>query len=86
MLLLSPEFAILDELDSGVDVDSLKNIFSTILKYKKRETSLLFITHSSKILKFFNDCYVHLMLRGQIKKTGGKELAAYIDNFGYTNL
>ncbi len=86
MLLLEPKLAILDEPDSGVDIDSLKNIFNAILKYRKKSTALLFITHSSKILKFFDSCYVHLMSKGQIKKTGGKELADYIENFGYTSL
>jgi Fe-S cluster assembly ATP-binding protein len=86
LLLLSPDFCILDELDSGVDVDSLKTIFNTISKYRKKNSSFLFITHSSRILKFFENCYVHLMHNGQIIKTGNKELANYIDNFGYTNL
>ncbi len=86
MLLLAPELAVLDELDSGVDIDSLKDIFTTILRHHKDNNSLLLITHSPKILQFFNDCHVHLMVKGQIKKEGGKELARFVETFGYTNL
>ena len=83
MLLLSPKFIILDEIDSGVDIDSLKNIFNTILKYKTNQMSFLFITHSLTILKFFNICNVHIMQNGKIIKSGGIELASYLENYGY---
>lgn len=85
MLLLSPELIILDELDSGVDIDSLKNICFTILKYRKTNSSFLLITHSSRLFKYFDISLVHLMVDGKIIKTGKKELIEYIENFGYTS-
>lgn len=86
MLLLSPDMIILDELDSGVDIDALKLIFSAILKYRKKNSSFLIISHSLKILNYIDISFVHLMSNGQIKKTGKKELINYVENFGYSGL
>jgi len=83
MLLLSPKFIILDELDSGVDIDSLQTIFDTILHHKTTDMSFLIITHSLKSLKFFNEYKVHIMQNGQIVKSGTQELALHVENFGY---
>lgn len=84
MLLLSPELIILDELDSGVDIDALKDICFTILKYRKKNSSFLLITHSSRLFKYFDISLVHLMINGKIIKTGKKELLEHIENLGYS--
>ncbi len=86
MLLLLPKFIILDELDSGVDIDSLQTIFNAILHHKTNEMSFLIITHSLKSLKFFNEYNVHIMQNGQIVKSGTQELALHIENFGYKSI
>ena len=83
--LLKPKFVILDELDSGLDVDSLKVVASNIAKYKKEnpETSILIITHLTNILKYIKPEYVHIMSDGGIIKTGNYDLAKKIEEKGY---
>ena len=83
--LLKPSFIILDELDSGLDVDSLKVVSSNIVKYKKENpnTSILIITHMSKILDYIHPDYVHVLIDGNIVKSGDYTLAEYIEKNGY---
>ncbi len=83
--LLKPKFIILDELDSGLDVDSLKIVASNIAKYKKEnpDTSILIITHLTKILDYIKPDYVHVMANGGIVKTGDYSLAKEIEKDGY---
>ncbi len=83
--LLKPKFIILDELDSGLDVDSLKIVASNIAKYKKEnpDTSILIITHLTNILKYIEPEYVHIMSDGTIIKTGTYNLAKRIEKEGY---
>ena len=83
--LLKPKFIILDELDSGLDVDSLKIVASNIAKYKKENpnTSILIITHLTKILDYIKPDYVHVMANGGIVKTGDYSLAKEIEKEGY---
>ena len=83
--LLKPKFIILDELDSGLDVDSLKIVASNIAKYKKEnpDTSILIITHLTKILDYIKPDYVHVMTNGGIVKTGDYRLAKEIEKEGY---
>ena len=83
--LLKPKFIILDELDSGLDVDSLKIVASNIAKYKKEnpDTSILIITHLTKILDYIKPNYVHVMANGEIVKTGDYSLAKEIEKEGY---
>ena len=78
---LEPKFIILDELDSGLDVDSLKIACENINSYlKEREnTSVLIITHYPKILQYIKPDYVHVMVNGNIKKTGDASLALEIE-------
>jgi Fe-S cluster assembly ATP-binding protein len=86
MLLLEPKLIILDEIDSGLDIDAIKTIFEGILSTMKdlsKNCSLLVITHNPKILTYFLPDYVHIMLDGKIIKTGNTELVTFIDNFGY---
>ena len=83
--LLSPKFIILDELDSGLDVDSLRIVGENIKKYKEenKETSILIITHHPKILEYLKPDFVHVMNNGKILKTGNYSLANEIEKKGY---
>ena len=82
---LEPKFIILDELDSGLDVDSLKIVCENINDYLKehKNTSVLIITHYPKILQYIKPDYVHVMVNGNIKKTGDASLALEIEEKGY---
>ena len=85
MKLLKPSFIILDELDSGLDVDSVKIVSKNIAQYKKENpnTSILIITHLSKILEYIKPDYVHVVVNGGIIESGNYELAKKIENNGY---
>ncbi|MGN1342845.1 MAG: Fe-S cluster assembly ATPase SufC [Bacilli bacterium] len=83
--LFKPQFIILDELDSGLDVDSLKIVGENIKKYKEENpsTSILIITHHPKILEYLKPNYVHILNNGTITKTGNYNLAIEIEKNGY---
>ena len=83
--LLKPKFIILDEVDSGLDVDSLKIVAENIEIYKKEnpEVSILIITHLSKILEYIKPDYVHVVVNGQIVDTGDYSMALEIEKKGY---
>lgn len=83
--LFKPQFIILDELDSGLDVDSLKIVGENIKKYKEENpsTSILIITHHPKILEYLKPNYVHILNNGTITKTGDYNLAIEIEKNGY---
>ena len=84
MKLLQPKLIILDEIDSGVDVDNLKVIADAISKYReKTNASMLIITHYPHILKYIKPDYVHIMNEGTIVKTGDANLANSILENGY---
>lgn len=84
MKILKPEFIILDEIDSGVDVDNLKVIANSILKYKEQtNASILIITHYPHVLEYIKPDYVHIMNEGSIVKTGDYSLALSILENGY---
>ena len=85
MKLLKPSFIILDELDSGLDVDSVKIVAKNILDYKKENpnASILIITHLPKLLEYLKPDYVHVLINGNILETGGYELAKKIEKNGY---
>ena len=88
ILMLKPKFIILDELDSGLDVDSLKICCCNINKYLKdnKNVSVLIITHYPRILSYIKPDYVHIMHNGKIVKTGGETLAEEIEKNGYSGL
>lgn len=83
--LLKPKFIILDEVDSGLDVDSLKIVAENIKMYKEEnpEVSILIITHLSKILEYIKPDYVHVVVNGQIVDTGDYSMALEIEKKGY---
>ena len=85
MAILKPKFAILDETDSGLDIDALKVIFAGINQYTERakNVGLIIITHYERILDFIKPNYVHIMKQGQIVKEGGNDLIKEINKNGY---
>jgi len=85
--LLKPKLIILDEIDSGLDVDSLKIVAENIRDYKKEypDTSIIIITHHPKILEYLNPDYVHIINNGNIIKTGSHSLALEIEENGYND-
>lgn len=87
MELLEPSFIILDEIDSGLDIDSLKKVCDGINNYinKHPKTSVLIITHYPRILEYIKPEFVHMMVCGKIVKTGGYNLAFEIDKKGYSD-
>ena len=87
MKLLKPKFIILDELDSGLDVDSVKIVAKNVVEYKKEnpDVSILMITHLPKLLEYLKPDYVHVVVDGKIRETGDYELAKKIDKYGYND-
>ncbi len=83
LLILNPKLAILDETDSGLDVDAIKIVRDGIKMYKNSDNAVLIITHSTKILEDLDVDYVHVLVNGKIVKTGDSSLALEIDKFGY---
>ena len=86
MLLLEPKLIILDELDSGLDIDALRIICETIVKNLSDKTSLLIITHYPRILNYLKPNYVHIMTNGKIIKTGNLEIIELLEKEGYENI
>lgn len=83
MLILNPKLAILDETDSGLDVDAIKTVSKGIEMFKNSENAILIITHNTKILHSLKVDYVHVLVNGKIVKTGTQELAEEIEESGY---
>ena len=82
--MLKPNFIILDEVDSGLDVDSFKTVMKSLKEYYlEYKPSILIITHNTKILHSLKVDYVHVLVNGKIVKTGGQELASEIEENGY---
>ena len=83
MLVLNPKLAILDETDSGLDVDAIRTVSKGIQMFKNENNAVLIITHNTKILHSLKVDYVHVLVNGQIVTTGGQELAEEIEENGY---
>jgi Fe-S cluster assembly ATP-binding protein len=83
MKMLQPNFAILDEIDSGLDVDALKIVGENVNNMKSDTFASLVITHYQRLLDYIDVSHVHIMLKGKIVRSGGKELITKIDNEGY---
>ena len=83
MLLLNPKLIILDEIDSGLDIDAIKIICEGIIKNKDPKASLIVITHYPKILEYLKPTYIHIMKEGKIIKTGGLSLVETLEKEGY---
>ena len=85
MLVLNPKLAILDETDSGLDVDAINIVSKGIEMFKNKENAVLIITHNAKILKNLKVDFVHVLVNGKIVKTGGEEIIKDIEENGYKN-
>lgn len=83
MKMLEPAFAILDEIDSGLDVDALKIVGENINQMRGPNFGALIITHYQRFLDYVDVDYVHIMMDGRIVRSGGRELIAKIDSEGY---
>lgn len=83
MLVLNPKLAILDETDSGLDVDAIRTVSKGIEMFKNENNAVLIITHNTKILKSLKVDYVHILVNGKIVKTGDQNLASEIEEEGY---
>ena len=83
MILLDSELAILDETDSGLDIDALKTISIGINNFMNPSKAILLITHYQRLLDYINPTYVHVMQDGQITKTGSADLATELEDKGY---
>nr|ARW60594.1 Iron-sulfur cluster formation ABC transporterATP-binding subunit [Polysiphonia sp.] len=86
MSLLKSELSILDEIDSGLDVDALKNITNNITKFANQDNCILIITHYQKLIDLIKPNYVHIMDKGKIIFTGNAEIASNIDKYGYEHI
>lgn len=84
LLMLNPKLAILDETDSGLDVDAVRVVSQGIEEYqKKRNGALLIITHSTRILESLKVDYTHVLVKGHLVHTGGAELVEEINQHGF---
>lgn len=82
-VILSPKFAVFDEIDTGLDVDALKIVAQGINTLKKRGAGILLITHYQRILKYAKPDYVHILVNGKIVKEGTARLAHEVEENGY---
>ena len=81
--MLNPSLILLDEIDSGLDVDALKSVCKGINKQLRPDRSLLIITHYPRILKYLKPDYVHVLVKGKLVKSGDIKLAHQIEKKGY---
>ncbi|PCI62887.1 MAG: Fe-S cluster assembly ATPase SufC [Kordiimonadales bacterium] len=86
MAVLNPKLAILDETDSGLDIDALKTVSEGINAQRRDDTSIVLITHYQRLLNYVQPDVVHVMIDGRIVKSGGKELAAELEENGYADV
>ena len=83
MLMLNPKLAILDETDSGLDIDALRIVSEGVNHFKNQGNAVLLITHYQRLLNYIQPDFVHVLADGKIIKTGGKELALELEEKGY---
>lgn len=83
MVMLEPKYAVLDETDSGLDIDALKVVADGVNRMRSPERGILLITHYQRLLDYIKPDYVHVLSDGRIIRTGGKELALELEDKGY---
>ncbi len=86
MAVLEPKLAILDETDSGLDIDALKLVANGVNKLRSPESSMIVVTHYQRLLDYIVPDFVHVLADGRIVKSGGKELAHELERSGYAGL
>ena len=83
MAMLEPKLAILDETDSGLDIDALRIVAKGVNELRSPETSTIVITHYQRLLDYIRPDYVHVLYKGRIVRSGGPELALELEKRGY---
>ena len=83
MAMLEPKLAILDETDSGLDIDALKIVANGVNKLKSKDNAIIVITHYQRLLDYIVPDHVHVLMGGKIVKSGTKELAYQLEEKGY---
>jgi Fe-S cluster assembly ATP-binding protein len=83
LAVLEPRLAILDETDSGLDIDALRVVAAGVNAYRSAERAFLVITHYQRLLNYIVPDYVHVLVEGRIVRSGDKELALHLEEFGY---
>ena len=86
MSILNPRLSILDETDSGLDIDALKIVSEGVNALRNKENSFLIITHYQRLLNYIKPDFVHVLINGKIVKSGGSELAIELESKGYESL
>jgi len=86
MTILEPTLAILDETDSGLDIDAIKIVSDGVNSLRSKERSFLIITHYQRLLDYIKPDFVHVLINGKIAKTGCSELALELDKIGYEKM
>ena len=86
MKLLEPKLSILDETDSGLDIDALRIVADGVNSYKNKENAFLIITHYQRLLDYIKPDYIHVLSAGKIVKTGNADLGEQLEKTGYENL
>src|SRR6266542_2941377 len=83
LAVLNPKLAILDETDSGLDIDALRIVAKGVNKLRSENNAFIIITHYQRLLEYIVPDFVHVLYNGQIVKSGGKELALELEEKGY---
>jgi Fe-S cluster assembly ATP-binding protein len=83
MAVLQPKLAILDETDSGLDIDALKIVANGVNKLRSKDNATIVVTHYQRLLNYIVPDFVHVLYKGKIVKSGGKELALKLEDMGY---
>ncbi len=86
MAVLEPRLAILDETDSGLDIDALKDVARGVNALRNEERSIVLVTHYQRLLNYITPDFVHVLSEGRIVKSGGRDLALEVEEEGYTEL
>nr|UNJ15871.1 iron-sulfur cluster formation ABC transporter ATP-binding subunit [Cyanidioschyzonaceae sp. 2] len=86
MAVLEPKLAILDEIDSGLDIDALKQIANSLNTLKTKDNSYILITHYPRLLDYVRPNYVHVMYKGRLVLSGDASLAKYLERYGYDEI
>ena len=86
MSILEPKLSILDETDSGLDIDALKIVADGVNSMRKNDNSFLIITHYQRLLNYIKPDFVHVLMNGKVVKSGGPELALELEKKGYENI
>ena len=86
MMLLEPKLAILDETDSGLDIDALQVVAAGVNAMRSPDRAFIIVTHYQRLLDYIEPDFVHVLAGGRIVKSGGKELAHELERKGYAGL